>query len=114
MGRRTRWVRPWSACSSGGGGGKKTIRWHAFWRSGAAQLKHMGAPMQIIMLWGGWKTPRVAKMYTEAPPPRWKFVRSGEISWPEWGGTDGREPGCKIKKGSTLALWPSRVKTEIT
>ena len=65
------------------GGGKKTIRWHAFRRLGAAQLKHMGAPMPTIMLWGGWKTPGVAKMYTEAPP-RWKFVRLGEILWPAW------------------------------
>ena len=29
---------------------KKTIRWHAFRRLGAAQLKHMGAPMQTIMI----------------------------------------------------------------
>ena len=52
-----------------GGGGKKRIRWHAFRRLGAAQLKHMGAPMPTIMLWGGWKTPGVARMYIEAPPP---------------------------------------------
>ena len=25
--------------------GKRTIQWHAFRRLGAAQLKHMGAPM---------------------------------------------------------------------
>ena len=45
----------------------------------------MGAPMPTIMLWGGWKTLGVAKMYTEAPP-RWKFVRTGEIPWPVGGG----------------------------
>ena len=36
----------------------------------------MGAPLQIIMLWGGWKTPRVAGMYTEAPA-RWRFSARG-------------------------------------
>ena len=34
----------------------------------AAPLKHMGAPMQTIMLWSGWKTLGVARMYREAPP----------------------------------------------
>ena len=94
------------------GGGKKTIRWHAFRRLGAAQLKHMGAPMPTIMLWGGWKTPGVARMYIEAPPRR-KFVRTGEIPWPVWGGPDGKTPRHMVKKGSTLALWPSWIRTEI-
>ena len=96
------------------GGGGETIRRHAFRGLGAAQLKDMGAPMQTIMLWGGWKTLGVAKMYTEAPPPKWKFVRSGEIPWPAWGGSGEREPGYRVRKGSTLALWPSWVTTKIT
>ena len=32
------------------GGGGEMIRWHTFRRPGAAQLKHMGATMQTIML----------------------------------------------------------------
>ena len=91
-----------SLLERGGWGGKKTIWWHAFRRLGAAQLKHMGAPMKTIMLWG-FGRPLVAKMYTEAPP-RWKFIRSGEIPWPAWGGLGEKEPGYRVKKGSTLAL----------
>ena len=86
------------------GGGKKTIRWHAFRRLGAAQLKHMGAPMPTILLWGGWKTPGVARMYTEAPPS-WKFVRTGETPWPVWGGGQmEKRPGIWSRRA---ALSPS-------
>ena len=67
------------------GEGKKTVRWHSFRRMGAAQLWKMGAPLTTIMLWGGWKSAKVAQMYTE-PPPRSKFARSGKIPWPMWGG----------------------------
>ena len=67
------------------GEGKKTVMWHSFRRMGAAQLRKMGAPLTTIMLWGGgWKSAKVAQMYTEAPP-RWKFARSGKIPWPVWG-----------------------------
>ena len=51
MGRGRHWTRHLST-SSRGGGGKKTVRWHAFRRLGATQLKHMGARIQTIMLWG--------------------------------------------------------------
>ena len=51
------------------GEGKKTVRWHSFRRMGAAQLRKMGAPLTTIMLWGWWKSAKVAQMYTEAPPP---------------------------------------------
>ena len=67
------------------GEGKKTVRWHSFRRMGAAQLRKMGAPLTTMMLWGGWKSAKVAQMYTEAPP-RWKFARSGKMPWPVWGG----------------------------
>ena len=92
------------------GEGKKTVRWHSFRRMGAAQLRKMGAPLTTIMLWGGWKSAKVAQMYTEAPP-RWKFARSGKIPWPMWGG--GAEPGYCTKQGSTLSFWPSWIRREI-
>ena len=79
---------------------------------GGGPTQTHGCPHANHHALGGWKTLGVAKMYTEAPP-RWKFVRSGEIPWPLWGGTGGREPRYKIKKGSTLALWPFWVRTEI-
>ena len=92
------------------GEGKKTVRWHSFRRMGAAQLRKMGAPLTTIMLWGGWKSAKVAQMYTEAPP-RWKFARSGKMPWPMWGG--GAEPGYCTKQGSTLSFWPSWIRREI-
>ena len=93
------------------GEGKKTVRWHSFRRMGAAQLRKMGAPLTTIMLWGGWKSAKVAQMYTEAPP-RWKFARRGKIPWPVWGG-GGAEPGYCTKQGSTLSFWPSWIRREI-
>ena len=50
------------------GGRGRGLRWHSFRRLGAAQLRKSGAPMQTVLLWGGWKSPGVAKLYTDAPP----------------------------------------------
>ena len=61
---------------------------------------------------GGWKTEKVAKIYTEAPPC-WKFERVAELPRPRWGDTDSRTPGFTTKKGSTLAWWPGWLRTEI-
>ena len=88
------------------------LRWHSFRRLRAAQLRKSGAPMQTVLLWGGWKSPGVAKLYTDAPP-WWKFKRRAKIPWPGWGGQDGRTPRDTVRKGSTLALWPSWVRAEI-
>ena len=57
------------------GGRGRGLRWHSFRRLGAAQLRKSGAPMQTMLLWGGWKSPGVAKLYTDAPP-WWKFERT--------------------------------------
>ena len=56
----------------------RDLRWHSFTRLGAAQLQTWGAPMQIMLLGGVWKSPGVAKVYTDAPP-RWKLERTAEI-----------------------------------
>ena len=94
------------------GGRGRGLRWHSFRRLGAAQLRKSGAPMQTVLLWGGWKSPGVAKLYTDAPP-RWKFERTAEIPWPGWGVQDGRTPLYTVRKGSTMAFWPSWVRAEI-
>ena len=69
--------------------------------------------MQTIMLWGRWKTPEVARMYTEDPPPM-DVHPNGSNLLACMGGLDGKVPGHKVKKGSTLAFWPSWIRTEIT
>ena len=93
------------------GEGKKTVRWHSFRRMGAAQLRKMGAPLTTIMLWGGWKSAKVAQMYTEAPP-QVEVCPLGKNPMAHVGG-GGAEPGYCTKQGSTLSFWPSWIRREI-
>ena len=93
------------------GEGKKTVRWHSFRRMGAAQLRKMGAPLTTILLWGGWKSAKVAQMYTEAPP-QVEVCPLGKNPMAHVGG-GGAEPGYCAKQGSTLSFWPSWIRREI-
>ena len=113
-GHAKRWVRPWSASLSGGGGGAKR-------RSGGTRSEGWGrcssstwVPPCKPSCSGGVGRRLGSQECIRSPPPRWKFGRSGEILWPAWGGLGAQEPGYRVKKGSTLALWPSWVRTEIT
>ena len=53
------------------GTGRKAVRWHSFRRVGAPQLKKMGFPMAIIMLWagGGAGRSRGSPKSIQKPPP---------------------------------------------
>ena len=84
-----------------------------FQETGRRPTAIIGSPhANSVAVGGGWKSPGVAKLYTDAPP-RWKFERTAEIPWPGWGGQDGRTPLYTVRKGSTLAFWPSWVRAEI-
>ena len=61
----------------------QTIRWHSWRRFGVAQFQCLGVPLHLIQIWGGWRSPAVARMYA-TPPPSWMFQRDGPMPVPKW------------------------------
>ena len=80
----------------------KTIRWHSWRRFGTAQLQALGLPLHLVQIWGGWKSPAVARMYTTPGAVPQVTGRTGceELggpvkraqlqNLPSWGPTSGR------------------------
>ena len=80
-------------------------------QGGAAQA--YGDPHEDNHALGGLENPG-SRPYVP-PPPEVEV----HLIWTDpvagvWGGSDRKVPGHTVKKGSTLAFWPSWVKREIT
>ena len=60
------------------GSGCALLRWHAWRRYGAAQLRCLGLPTPGLLRWGGWSTPQMlhvpvyVNVYTY-PGPEWSL-----------------------------------------
>ena len=68
-----------------GGGQCASLQWHSFRRWGAVQRHGLGAPPSAIHLYGGWASPKGAKLYTHAPSG-WGFERDLGLPFPAWDG----------------------------
>ena len=79
-------TKPYSASSRGMGGRAGGLRWHSFRRFGAAQLHHLGLTLLAICLYGGWKSQKIARLYTRAPP--YVFFRKPRPSSPPLGASE--------------------------
>jgi len=92
-----------------GEGACASLRWHSFRRFGAAQLKHLGAPMAAILLYGGWASPKVAQLYTNAPSS-WPFERGENMPYPK---RQGKSAELELREGTTFGFYPSWIRREI-
>ena len=92
-----------------GGGECASLRWHSFRRWGAAQLHGLGPPPSAIHLYGGWATPKVAKIYTH-PPSGWVFDRGSGVPFPI---RDGKKATVEQRPGTSFGMFPSWIRREI-
>ena len=58
------------------------LRWHAWRRYGAAQLRCLGAPTPALLRWGGWATPQMLRIYPYLGA-QWSFRRGGPLVQPQ-------------------------------
>ena len=86
-----------------------SLRWHSFRRWGAAQLHGLGAPTSAIHLYGGWASPKVAKLYTHAPSG-WGFERGSGLPFPA---RDGKRAWVEGRPGTSFGMFPSWIRREI-
>ena len=63
------------------GSGYALLRRHAWRRYGAAQLHMLGAPTPAILLWGGWASPQMLRVYAY-PQGNWEFHSGGPLVTP--------------------------------
>ena len=89
-------------CRLLGGSEWETYRWHSWRRGGAFALAQSGAPSRVLMWFGGWVTPAIARAYCspEEPIP---FVASWSVP------TFSDDGVWSRKRMSWKKLWPAVV-----
>ena len=95
-----------SMCRLLGGSEWETYRWHSWRRGGAFALAQSGAPSRVLMWFGGWVTPAIARAYCspEEPIP---FVASWSVPTISDDGVWSR------KRMSWKKLWPAVVVAQL-
>ena len=99
---------PWSNYSisrdePGGGGGRKTIRWHSLRRLEEAQLERLGVPLSLVMLGGGGGSAANGWRTCTCRPPR-DGTSSGALRCPCQSGR-GKESARRRWKLSLDPAW---------
>ena len=65
--------------------------------------------MAAILLYGGWASPKVAQLYTNASSS-WPLERGENMPYPKW---RGKSAELELREGTTFGFYPSWIRGEI-